>query len=49
MAERYRRALYGFRSRSMPDPVMSNFDAPNADFACARPCTNTVGGADQSE
>jgi hypothetical protein len=34
--ERYRRAVYGFRKRSMPDPVMSNFDAPNADFACAR-------------
>jgi hypothetical protein len=34
--ERYRRALYVFRKRSMPDPVMSNFDAPNADFACAR-------------
>jgi hypothetical protein len=35
-AERYRRTLYGFRKRSMPDPVMSNFDGPNADFACAR-------------
>lgn len=34
--ERYRRALYGFRKRSMPDPVMSTFDAPNGDFACAR-------------
>lgn len=35
-SDRYRRAVYGFRKRSMPDPVMSNFDAPNADFACAR-------------
>ncbi|MBS0266288.1 MAG: DUF1553 domain-containing protein [Planctomycetes bacterium] len=34
--ERYRRALYVFRKRSMPDPVMSNFDAPNGDFSCAR-------------
>jgi hypothetical protein len=34
--ERYRRTLYGFRKRSMPDPVMSNFDGPNGDFACAR-------------
>ena len=34
--ERYRRTLYGFRKRSMPDPVMSTFDAPNGDFACAR-------------
>ena len=34
--ERYRRSLYVFRRRSMPDPVLSSFDAPNADFACAR-------------
>ncbi|MGZ8939627.1 MAG: PSD1 and planctomycete cytochrome C domain-containing protein, partial [Limisphaerales bacterium] len=34
--ERYRRSLYLFRRRSMPDPVMANFDAPNGDFACVR-------------
>lgn len=34
--ERYRRSLYVFRKRSMPDPVMTTFDAPNSDFACAR-------------
>ena len=34
--ERYRRALYVFRKRSMPDPVLSTFDAPNGDTACAR-------------
>lgn len=33
---RYRRSLYVFRRRSMPDPALSSFDAPNADFACAR-------------
>lgn len=33
--ERYRRTVYGFRKRSMPDPVTSSFDAPNGDFACA--------------
>ncbi|MBM80783.1 MAG: hypothetical protein CMJ78_09335 [Planctomycetaceae bacterium] len=35
-AERYRRSLYIFRKRSMPDPVLTSFDAPNSDFACAR-------------
>ena len=34
--ERYRRTVYGFRKRSMPDPVMSNLDAPNGDVSCAR-------------
>lgn len=34
--ERYRRALYMFRKRSMPDPVLSAFDAPNGDLSCAR-------------
>lgn len=34
--ERYRRALYVFRKRSMPDPALANFDAPTGDFACAR-------------
>lgn len=34
--ERYRRTVYGFRKRSMPDPVTSVFDAPNGDLSCAR-------------
>ncbi|MBM4002524.1 MAG: DUF1553 domain-containing protein [Planctomycetes bacterium] len=34
--DRYRRAVYLFRKRSMPDPVMNSFDAPNGDFSCAR-------------
>jgi hypothetical protein len=34
--ERYRRALYVFRKRSMPDPVLNVFDAPNGDLACVR-------------
>jgi mono/diheme cytochrome c family protein len=34
--ERYLRALYLFRKRSMPDPMLSSFDAPSSDFACAR-------------
>jgi len=34
-SERYRRSLYVFRRRSMPDPALSSFDAPNGDTACA--------------
>ncbi len=33
---RYRRALYTFRFRSIPYPVLQAFDAPNGDFACVR-------------
>ena len=34
--DRYRRSIYLFRKRSMPDPVLSGFDAPYGDFSCAR-------------
>ena len=34
--ERYRRALYTFRYRSVPYPMLQAFDAPNGDFACVR-------------
>jgi hypothetical protein len=34
--DRYRRALYTFRFRSVPYPALQNFDAPNGDFACVR-------------
>ncbi len=33
--ERYRRSIYLFRKRSMPDPVLSSFDAPYGDFSCS--------------
>jgi len=35
-ANRYRRALYTFRFRSLPYPALQTFDAPNGDFACVR-------------
>ena len=35
-ADRYRRALYTFRFRSVPYPVLQNFDAPIGEVACAR-------------
>jgi hypothetical protein len=34
--DRYRRALYTFRYRSVPYAALEAFDAPNGDFACVR-------------
>ncbi|WP_165224386.1 PSD1 and planctomycete cytochrome C domain-containing protein [Aquisphaera insulae] len=34
--DRFRRALYTFRYRSVPYPMLQNFDAPNGDFSCVR-------------
>jgi hypothetical protein len=34
--DRYRRALYTFRFRSVPYPVLQAFDAPNGEMACVR-------------
>ncbi|MEZ5356791.1 MAG: PSD1 and planctomycete cytochrome C domain-containing protein [Bryobacteraceae bacterium] len=33
---RFRRALYTFRYRSVPYPMLQTFDAPNGDMACVR-------------
>jgi hypothetical protein len=35
-SDRYRRALYTFRFRSVPYPALQAFDAPNGDIACVR-------------
>ena len=35
-SDRYRRALYTFRFRSVPYPALQTFDAPNGDFSCVR-------------
>jgi Protein of unknown function (DUF1553)/Protein of unknown function (DUF1549) len=35
-SDRYRRALYTFRRRSTPYPMLQIFDAPNGDFSCVR-------------
>jgi mono/diheme cytochrome c family protein len=35
-SDRYRRALYTFRRRSTPFPMLQMFDAPNGDFSCVR-------------
>jgi mono/diheme cytochrome c family protein len=34
--DRYRRALYTFRYRSVPYPMLQTYDAPNGDAACVR-------------
>jgi len=34
--DQFRRAMYTFRFRSIPYPVLLTFDAPNADFSCVR-------------
>ncbi|MFM8891957.1 MAG: PSD1 and planctomycete cytochrome C domain-containing protein [Planctomycetia bacterium] len=34
--DRYRRSLYTFRRRSMPDPALGTLDAPGGDVSCAR-------------
>lgn len=41
-SDRYRRALYTFRFRSVPHPLFEAFDAPNGDVSCVRrPMSNT--------
>jgi mono/diheme cytochrome c family protein len=41
-ADKYRRAVYTFRYRSVPYPAFESFDAPRGDVACVRrPRSNT--------
>jgi hypothetical protein len=41
-ADKYRRAMYTFRYRSVPYPAFESFDAPRGDVACVRrPRSNT--------
>ncbi len=35
-ADRYRRAIYTFRFRSVPYPMLQTFDAPNGESSCVR-------------
>ncbi len=41
-AQRYRRALYTFRFRSVPYPMLATFDAPNGSVSCVRRTLSTT-------
>ncbi|MDA7887071.1 DUF1553 domain-containing protein [bacterium] len=41
-SQRYRRALYTFRFRSVPYPMLAVFDAATGDAACVRRTTSTT-------
>jgi len=41
-SQRYRRALYTFRFRSVPYPMLVAFDTPNGDAACVRRTNSTT-------
>ncbi|MFK7852340.1 MAG: PSD1 and planctomycete cytochrome C domain-containing protein [Akkermansiaceae bacterium] len=41
-SQRYRRALYTFRFRSVPYPMLATFDAPNGAVSCVRRTVSTT-------
>jgi mono/diheme cytochrome c family protein len=41
-SQRYRRALYTFRFRSVPYPMLTTFDAPNGSVSCVRRTLSTT-------
>jgi hypothetical protein len=41
-SQRYRRALYTFRFRSVPYPMLTSFDAPNGSVSCVRRSLSTT-------
>lgn len=41
-SQRYRRALYTFRFRSVPYPMLTTFDAPNGSVSCVRRSLSTT-------
>ena len=49
--DRYRRALYTFRYRSVPYPMLQTFDAPNGDIVLRPPgaVEHAAAGADDAE